>query len=95
MISLKPNVSIFNNFIISKIILSADYILHSTKEHLFITSGNDGKHSDSSLHYQNRAIDIRLPKDPTPFIVKLNNVLGANYTILREPDHIHIEYDVV
>ena len=59
-----------------------------------ITSGNDGKHMKNSLHYEDKAIDIRTrdmnyPVGTTLFIRK---ALGKNYDVILERDHIHIEY---
>lgn len=65
-----------------------------------ITSGNDGKHIKNSLHYKNKAIDIRSKdmrmKEYT--VYKLKKMLGNSYDILLEShnqpnEHIHIEYD--
>jgi hypothetical protein len=69
-----------------------------------ITSANDGRHKDGSLHYRNAAVDIRvknLPDEPTKrsFLAALVAELGdADYDFLYEDpggpnQHIHIEFD--
>lgn len=57
----------------------------------------DGVHGKNSLHYKGLAIDIRT-KDVAlsriaGFITALKARLGADYDVVNEGDHIHIEYD--
>ena len=61
-----------------------------------ITSTYEGTHCPSSLHYANRAFDLRLVYpvkwaeiDP----VKLNELTGPQFDVLREATHFHIEYE--
>ena len=60
-----------------------------------ITSGNDGVHKKGSLHYINRAIDIRSKdmKSPIEVVLRLKQRLGRNFDVIYEFDHIHVEYD--
>ena len=62
---------------------------------MIITSGNDSLHMKGSLHYVNRAIDIRsndmIAINHTVMTLKL--YLGNDYDIIFESDHIHIEFD--
>jgi len=62
-----------------------------------ITSGNDGKHSEDSLHYVGLALDIRTKNIPQCYHDALTNeireALGENYDIVYENDHWHTEYD--
>lgn len=65
---------------------------------LTITSGLDGQHKKNSLHASGKAIDIRTKDFPkTTDINDLRNLLqsalGNAYDVVRESDHIHIEYD--
>lgn len=63
---------------------------------LTITSGNDGKHMDTSLHYENLAWDIRirdLPKDRVPRLVEELKLRLPGYQVILEKDHIHVEWD--
>lgn len=63
-------------------------------EEAVLTSGVDGTHGPNSLHYQGRAWDFRLPKQVEKVMAALKLELGgADYDVLLEGDHIHIEYD--
>jgi hypothetical protein len=69
----------------------------------WITAGNDGRHMKNSLHYENRAIDLRandLTAGQAAAIVSLLYItLPDGYYIQYETfpnpqnNHIHIEYD--
>ena len=60
-----------------------------------ITSGNDSKHSENSLHYKGLAIDVRSKdmKNPKMVVKMLKKALDYELDIVLESDHIHIEYD--
>jgi hypothetical protein len=60
-----------------------------------ITSGNDGKHMKRSLHYENKAIDIRIwdMKYPNGNWLMIKKHLGKDFDVILEKTHIHIEYD--
>lgn len=70
-----------------------------------VTSTFGGTHSPHSLHYQNRAYDIRLPSknvsgkstDPVELnkdaVRGIKEKLGSDFDIILEKSHIHIEYD--
>ena len=64
---------------------------------LVVTSGNDGKHKEDSLHYENNAEDYRtrhIRGEIIPRIVaRIKKELGTNYDVLFEGDHLHIEHD--
>ena len=62
-----------------------------------ITSTYEGTHMPSSLHYANRAIDIRrVPGNTELFRSRLLSAIGdIAYDIVIEKDHIHIEYDIL
>ncbi len=63
---------------------------------LVITSGDDGQHSHTSLHYVGYAVDIRtrdLPPGAARLVAdKLGSYLGKQYDVLLERTHIHIEF---
>jgi len=67
-----------------------------------ITSGQDGRHGQNSLHYEGLAIDLRVNDIPiekaTQFKNGLREALGPNYDVTFEKEgtlefHIHLEYD--
>jgi hypothetical protein len=63
---------------------------------LVITSGLDGRHSQGSRHYSGRALDFRsrdLERSARNRVVReLRRVLGRDFLVLLEKDHIHVEY---
>lgn len=67
----------------------------STGKELVITSLNDGKHKEGSLHYTGRAADLRIWHLPRPdsFTSKLAGKVGPDFDVILEDDHIHMEYD--
>ncbi len=64
-------------------------------EEAVITSTYEGAHSAGSLHYQNKAIDIRFPKklSQAGAVTVLTAKLGEGYDVVLEATHIHVEYD--
>jgi len=60
-----------------------------------ITSTYEGTHMACSLHYSNKAFDIRLPARGCveELLGLLRRRLGDDFDLLMEGDHIHIEYD--
>ena len=60
-----------------------------------ITSGNDSTHKQGSKHYSNEAIDIRSRDMVNPIDVKneIKKTLGADFDVIYEGNHIHVEYD--
>lgn len=69
---------------------------------LIVTSCNDSKHSDTSLHYKGRAADCRTHTVPRPLlnalVTRLKENLGFEFDVVLEGEktaneHIHIEYD--
>ena len=63
-----------------------------------ITSVNDGQHMQGSKHYSNEAVDLRTRDLPVTSLPKLCNdlkrVLGPDYDVVLEKDHVHVEHDV-
>ena len=74
-------------------ILNAYALNH--KEELIITSTYDGNHSAGSLHYGNDAIDMRYLKsiDLKKQVAAIKVLVGKDYDVIAEGNHIHIEYD--
>ncbi len=67
---------------------------------VWVTSANDATHKQGSRHYTNEAFDIRVrniagdvAKEGAAWAARIKKKLGANYDIIFEGDHIHLEYD--
>ena len=63
---------------------------------LVITSANDGKHGDKTLHHKGLALDLRtwnLNGRAMEVTAELNKALGGYYQAVLEKDHIHLEWD--
>jgi len=79
---------------IRKKLSALDKIYKRVHEDLVITSTYEGNHSAGSLHYANLAIDFRRPEDERIFVGdELRKMLGNDYDIVFEADHVHVEYD--
>jgi len=69
-------------------------VLATHGHELIITSTYEGNHSPGSLHYANQAYDFRsidiIDEEAFDEIVDL---LGHDYDVVWELDHIHVEYD--
>lgn len=80
---------------------------NAPREYKFvIASGTDGRHSDGSKHYVGQAIDVRVwyrsgtgdrmylsAGVQQKIKSDLDRVLGANWFVFIESDHIHIQYN--
>ena len=66
-----------------------------------ITSANDSKHSEASLHYEGGALDFRTKTykfDRRALRQEVKAALGPDFDVLLEDEgvvneHLHIEYD--
>lgn len=66
-----------------------------------ITSANDSKHSERSLHYKGCALDFRThnyANDKQALRDRIKAALGQDFDVLLESvgtpnEHIHVEYD--
>ena len=62
-----------------------------------ITACVDGVHQAGSLHYCGLAVDLRSrdfrPGDADKAIARIKQCLGADYDVVLENDHIHVEFD--
>lgn len=76
--------------------IAATWLKH-TAQPLVITSGRDGEHSATSLHYEGRALDVRtrtLTSVQQEEVAKaLRTELGPDWDVVVEKNHIHIELD--
>ena len=65
---------------------------------LTVTSTRDGKHMHGSKHYTDEAFDTRIwgmnKKIRQEIISECKMILGPNYDIIDEGDHLHFEYDI-
>lgn len=63
----------------------------------WITSGRGGQHMDLSLHWKGRAIDIRTwgfnDAQGRQAALDISELIGPDFDVIYEGDHIHIEYD--
>jgi hypothetical protein len=95
-VSIKPGVRVrgLSNEILLAIMI-AESIYRETEGTMVITSLTDGQHKAGSLHHTGEAVDLRLPLPVTRLqvISRLKTALGAEYDVVLESDHIHIEYD--
>jgi hypothetical protein len=61
-----------------------------------ITACVDSVHQAGSLHYCGLAVDLRSrdfrPGDADKAITRIRQCLGADYDVVLENDHIHLEY---
>jgi hypothetical protein len=77
----------------------AEPVFASRSKDLVITAALDGKHMVGSLHYTGRAIDVRtaaagITGEQAHGIARdLQVALGAQFDVVVEDDHIHIEFD--
>lgn len=67
---------------------------------VWITSANDSEHMEGSLHFKNRAFDIRIKNiigdvkhEARLWAERMQVLLGDNYDVLLEKTHLHIEWD--
>jgi hypothetical protein len=83
---------------IQEAMLKADMISRkiSGKE-IIVTSLLDGVHSKNSFHYSGNAVDLRTwiytGHQIKTLVKELQLMLGSDYDVIDEEDHIHIEYD--
>ena len=62
-----------------------------------LTAGADGTHKIGSKHYVHLAVDLRTrpmtASQRRTAVAELKHLLDAEYDIVDEVDHIHLEYD--
>lgn len=71
-------------------------LFHAVGSDCVITSGTDGKHKPNGLHHVGMALDFRTrdlsPSDCHRVAGSCSAVLGRDYDVVLEVDHIHIEF---
>lgn len=72
----------------------AQSLFDDLNEELTITSAVDSKHGKGSLHYQGNAVDLRTRNlsNPSEVATRLQTNLGAEFDVVLEDTHIHIEW---
>jgi hypothetical protein len=70
---------------------------------LTVTSGNDSRHMKGSKHYLDHAVDLRTghhwkvpwltPAQAQGVVGKMQALLGDDFDVVLESDHIHVEFD--
>ena len=74
----------------------ANEVFHEYGRELVITSGTDGKHSRTSLHYRGDAIDLRTREFDESVVQDVADTiaerLGPDFDVVVETTHIHLEY---
>ena len=70
------------------------------RDAVWVTSANDSRHSDNSLHYKNKAFDLRvinivgdIHHKAILWVERMQLELGPNFDVVYGKNHIHIEYD--
>ena len=80
-----------------KVLKRANLIWRDNGQELVVTSALDGTHSAGSYHYFGYALDFRSryfsTLDKRKVANRLQNVLGADYTVVSERTHIHVQYN--
>ncbi len=77
-------------------LMTAERAYNRAGHELVVTSCVDGKHGRASLHYSGAAVDLRtrdVPADLVQAIVaEIREALGADFDVVLEDTHLHIEY---
>lgn len=72
----------------------ADFIVSVARGEPTITSAHDGKHSQNSMHYQGKAVDLRIRDwegQIVPYARTIAWILGEPWVVIIEVDHLHIQ----
>jgi hypothetical protein len=94
---LKPGVSLVDvSWRMFFAAIVAEEIYKKFGAELVITSANDGKHGDKTLHHKGLALDLRtwnLNGRAVQVAAELRKALGNDYDVVVESDHCHVEWD--
>jgi hypothetical protein len=78
-------------------LMVADQEYRKSGFNLVVTSISDSKHGIGSLHYSGQAADLRTRTVPVKHRQSLRDtiarMLGPEFDVVLESDHIHLEYD--
>ncbi len=79
-------------------VIAAERVYAKAGHDFTITAGIDGKHSTGSLHYSGAALDLRtrdVPAADVPMLAaQIRDCLGADFDVVIENDHLHLEFQV-
>jgi len=82
---------------IQQILNAATVCFHYCGYRATVTSIYDGVRNAESLHLKYRAVDFRTRNMPLPdqFNIQelIASVLGEDFDVVLESDHLHVEYD--
>ena len=101
LLKVKPGAVVSRQVIIAAGVVNAANQLNLPAD-MLITSGNDSKHKDGSLHYVDRALDFRTKHLPLAQKHELADAvqarLGEEYDVILEAvgtanEHLHVEWD--
>jgi len=77
-------------------IIAAERVCAEMGVDCVVTACVDGVHQAGSLHYCGLAVDLRSrnfrPGDADKAIARIKQCLGADYDVVLENDHLHLEY---
>ncbi len=78
-------------------VMVANEVYRQHGKELVITSCNDSRHGENSIHYKGNAVDIRTLyfeyQEKLEVYREIGKRLTADFDVVVESDHIHIEYD--
>jgi len=94
-------VDLSSQIVLAAVIVQDAYFKRDPLCSCTITSGNDSKHGDASLHSKGRALDFRTHDyhgDVEKLVQDIRDALGENFDVVLEDlnganEHIHVEYD--
>lgn len=77
-------------------LIIADQVYTKYDRECVLTEGTGGKHGFGSLHYVGYAIDLRtrdMSEETAKMVTaQIKKALGAQYDVVLESNHIHIEF---
>lgn len=77
-------------------LICADSFFAEIKKDCVVTSGLEGTHSVTSLHYNGLALDFRIrhlnETEIEMFVKNMVISLPQDFDVVREKTHVHIEY---
>jgi hypothetical protein len=77
-------------------LIIAESVFRDCGQECVVTSVVDGTHSRGSIHYQGFAFDLRtshLAAGIATIHGQLKAKLGADFDVILEADHLHVEFD--